>query len=99
MRVLSSKIYCENQLLDIVQESKIYPTSKEFVDLMMKQNESVILKDFRNLYDFYQGNIAKSKLADFLHQNFERDQIVKWEPDDFKDHPDIFNHVRDHNYR
>lgn len=94
-----SKIYCKGDILHAVQTSKVFSTSKTFVDLRMTNNESTIIENFNALYKTYNGDIPYIELERFVFSNFQFHGLKTWLPPDFKNHPKIIDYVQDYNYK
>lgn len=96
----NSKVYCESSLLKAVELAQIFSDSKTFVDMKLKDTESVILSKFAKLEDDYNGDVPYDMLKDFVNEYFEEgNELEEWIPPDFTEHPSIVNRIKDNNYK
>lgn len=79
--------------------SKVFESSKTFVDMKMRRKELDIYNDFIELNNTFNGAIPLPKLHKFVKINFQNHSIIKWSPPDFKNHPLIIDYVQDYTYK
>jgi len=77
----------------------MYPTSKTFVDMQMREKESIILDRFVVLNNTFVGNIPLTLIRYFVKNNFKLHTLRNWLPPDFKNHPKIIDYIQDNNYK
>lgn len=94
-----SRIYCQGELLEAVQLSNLFGSSKEFVDMQLLRDEAYILSDFNKLKQENNGSIPESLLKEFVEKNFKPMTLEKWMPPDFNNFPLILNRVQDQTYK
>lgn len=85
----SSKIYCHGPLLDTVQMARIFKDSKTFVDMKLKQPQTVTLHLFDLMMNRTLGTPTKSDVEEFVTDNFdpEGSEFEDWKPSDWKQKP------------
>lgn len=90
------QVFCDGDLLAVIQSSRIYEDSKTFVDMPMKFDPSIVIQNFKNL-----PNHQNSTLKAFLAQNFNEagSDILQWTPGDWKENPDFLNDIQDQTVR
>lgn len=95
---LLSQIYCDGPILQAVQELKIFPDSKFFVDMPLKADPVTTLRDFYEL-----GNKTKDIkiLTEFVHTHFDAPghELVEVYPEDWVPFPNSFTHIEDYRLR
>jgi len=98
---VNSYIYCNKDFLQAIQESKVFGSSKTFVDKKRRKKELDIFTDFIVLKytTFYNRTIPLPELQKFVKTNFQTHSIRKWSPPDFKNHPLIIDYVQDYTYK
>lgn len=68
--------------------------------MSLKQNESTIMKDFKNFKLKNDNNVSLPELKKFVTNNFEKDdQLDDWIPPDFKYYPTIIEFTQDKKYK
>ncbi|CAD5208168.1 unnamed protein product [Bursaphelenchus xylophilus] len=91
---LLSQIYCDGPILQAVQDARLYPDSKYFVDMPLKQDPVTTLKDFYEL-----GESAKnaSVLQKFVDSHFEEPghELIEVYPEDWVPFPHSFQKIED----
>ncbi|KAF0751365.1 trehalase-like, partial [Aphis craccivora] len=99
--ICSSLVYCNKNFLQTIQVSKVFGSSKTFVDMKMRKKELDIYADFIVLKytTFYNRTIPLPELQKFVKTNFQTHSIRKWSPPDFKNHPLIIDYVQDYTYK
>lgn len=92
-----SDIYCQGELLEDVQLSRIFKDSKTFVDKRMLYSPGEILQKYKRLKEEYGGKVPpKDKLSIFVDENFEDGkELDVWVPADWKEHPAILEKIKD----
>ncbi|CAG5051707.1 unnamed protein product [Parnassius apollo] len=96
----SKPVYCNSKLLHYVQLARIYPDSKTFVDLQLRNDENTTLKAFDELLDQTNQNPTKDQIQAFVDQYFEPgNELEVWKPTDYSDNPTFLAKVRDNTLR
>ncbi|CAG9831766.1 unnamed protein product [Diabrotica balteata] len=91
-----SPIYCQGDLLHIVQTAKIFNDSKTFVDMAMIHPVNVTLQNFHNLMAENDERPSREKIKEFVYQNFKAiGELEEWYPRDFKKEPKIIKEIQD----
>lgn len=92
-----SEIYCHGKLLHTIQMAKIFPDSKTFVDMKMKQNSTQILKLFYELLQKTCNHPTVDDLKKFVEANFEPagSEFEEWEPSDWHASPRFLEKIDD----
>uniref|UniRef100_A0A224X931 Trehalase n=1 Tax=Panstrongylus lignarius TaxID=156445 RepID=A0A224X931_9HEMI len=96
-RTCPSEIYCYGKLLHQIQMAKIFPDSKTFVDMKMKQNSTQILKQFNELLMQKTCHPSVDDLKNFLAAHFEPagSEFEEWEPSDWHASPKFLEKIDD----
>lgn len=91
-----SPIYCQGDLLDTVQNSKVFNDSKTFVDMAMMHSVNETLEQFHILMAETDSAPTREQVSAFVNKNFkpigEMEDIV---PPDFKNEPKIIKEISD----
>ncbi|CAH1958817.1 unnamed protein product [Acanthoscelides obtectus] len=91
-----SKVYCQGMLLDVVQQSHIFPDSKSFVDLIQIHSSEVTLRNFEELMKQTGDKPSNDELKEFVENNFvDEGELDDWTPPDFKSNPSILKQIDD----
>jgi len=90
----AAAIYCKGPLLEAVQTLRIFPDSKSFVDMPMKDDPEKIEAEFSNMSREEMQDPAK--LREFVDQWFRPpgDDFDRWSPPDFKAEPPLLMQIR-----
>jgi len=69
--------------------------------MKLKYNESDIIDKYKKFKDTLGGQVpSNTELKKFIDENLENsDELEKWLPSDFKDHPSIVGRVKDPTYK
>lgn len=88
-----SPIYCQGDLLDIIQRMRLFNDSKTFVDMSLKQSPEKVLSAFNNL----SKPISEAQGRKFVGDHFSGpgDEFQPWKPTDLPRMPAIMNHIKD----
>lgn len=88
-----SPIYCQGDLLDIIQRMRLFNDSKTFVDMSLKQSPEEVLSAFNNL----SKPISEAQGRKFVDDHFSGpgDEFQPWKPTDLPRMPAIMNHIKD----
>lgn len=88
-----SPIYCQGDLLDIIQRMRLFNDSKTFVDMSLKQSPEEVLSAFNNL----SKPISEAQGRKFVGDHFSGpgDEFQPWKPTDLPRMPTIMNHIKD----
>lgn len=83
-------IYCQGELLNIIQMSSIFNDSKTFVDMPLKFPPNIILEKFQNLSDH-----SISSLNSFLTENFlpAGSEVLSTKPVDWHPNPKFLTEI------
>ncbi|XP_068632048.1 uncharacterized protein [Battus philenor] len=93
-------VYCDSELLHHVQLARIFPDSKTFVDLQLRNDENKTLELFNELLEQTNRNPSKEQIQNFVDQNFESgNELEIWKPTDYSDNPAFLNEIRDETLR
>nr|QFR37581.1 trehalase 1A [Phigalia pilosaria] len=96
----SKPVYCDSDLLHHVQMANLYPDSKTFVDLQMRNDENTTLNAFQKLLNDTNNEPAQEQLRAFVNENFDDSgELANWTPTDHSDNPPILNKISDKNLR
>eukprot|EP00903_Cladosiphon_okamuranus_P020327 g18650.t1 len=89
------EIYCDGPLLEAVQSARLFPDSKTFVDMPMKQDPNQVLAAFEDLSPLDRKDPAK--LARFVSEHFDEagSDIVPATPEDFSPEPAFLAGIKD----
>ncbi|CAH0719622.1 unnamed protein product, partial [Brenthis ino] len=94
--ICNSSIYCSGDLLHRVQLARIFPDSKNFVDLKLQYSENETLADFAKLMQDTNQNPSREQLAIFIDQHFlQGNELEVWKPLDFDPVPTILQQISD----
>ncbi|VVC33385.1 Six-hairpin glycosidase-like,Glycoside hydrolase, family 37 [Cinara cedri] len=99
VKICSSNIYCQGELLDDIQSCRLFGDSKTFVDMKLKKNETDILEAYAVLKSQTGTPVPRNKMLDFIASNFEECKLLEWIPSDFKENPLIVDTVQDSSYK
>ncbi|KAK3929304.1 Trehalase, partial [Frankliniella fusca] len=96
----SSDIYCKGELLHVVQTAGIFPDSKTFVDMKVRESPEIALKHFEKLMQDTGSNPSFDQVRSFVNQTFEDgDELEEWTPDDWKEQPALLARIENEKYR
>ncbi|XP_046959382.1 uncharacterized protein LOC124529618 [Vanessa cardui] len=96
----SKPVYCNSQLLHYVQMSKIYPDSKTFVDLQMRNDENSTLAAFDVLLTETNNNPTKEQIKTFVNEHFDTtSELENWTPPDYRPDPAFLATIQDEKLR
>ncbi|XP_072382776.1 trehalase-like [Diabrotica undecimpunctata] len=92
----TSKVYCQGNLLDVVQKSRVFNDSKTFVDLVQKYPENVTLDRFNKLMVSTKNRPTKINITRFINDCFSSEgELVNWTPPDYKQNASFLNKIND----
>lgn len=96
----SKPVYCDSELLHHVQLARIFPDSKTFVDMKIRNNETETLNAFEVLLDQTNNNPTKDQIKAFVDEHFDNtSELEMWTPTDFTTDPKFLNGIRDESLR
>ncbi|XP_043505116.1 trehalase isoform X1 [Polistes fuscatus] len=97
----SSNIYCHGELLHKIQMASIYPDSKTFVDMKMKNSPEKTLALFREFMNRTDEMPTKSEIEQFVNDTFDppASEFEEWNPTDWKPNPKFLQKINDPEYR
>ncbi|KAJ6647157.1 Trehalase, partial [Pseudolycoriella hygida] len=95
-----SEIFCQGDLLDMVQMARIYPDSKTFVDMKLKYSPEKVLESFRNFVKEYPDRTVDD-IERFVNSTFDPpgSEFENWIPSDHKENPKFLDSIKDADYR
>lgn len=99
MNVLFSDVYCQGDLLDMVQLKNVYSKSSVFVNMKMNKNETDLLHEFHTLKVLFNDVIPTYVLQQFIRSHFHNVTLENWIPPDFKNYQPIFEYLKDNTYK
>ncbi|XP_050527394.1 trehalase [Daktulosphaira vitifoliae] len=96
-----SDIYCYGPLLHVVQIHHIFPDSKTFVDMKMKQSPNETMSLFLDMMKKTGQRPTRLEVELFVNDTFEAEgsEFEPWDPADWKQHPKFINEIRDTNFQ
>ncbi|XP_058050092.1 trehalase isoform X2 [Ahaetulla prasina] len=97
-----SHIYCTGELLRQVQRARLFQDDKDFVDMPLKSNPDVVLKQFEELMKATPGgDLSKLQLAQFVEAHFfpPGQELESWMPPDWTDSIPLFKRISDEKLR
>ena len=87
-------------ILHMVQMARIFPDSKTFVDMKIRQSPSSVLLNFNQIMAAHNNNPPKHVLAKFVSDNFTHDnQMELHDPSDWTPNPSVLAKVPDQVYK
>ena len=91
-----SRIYCDSELLQVIQRSRIFSDSKTFVDMPTKQPVEQVLADFEQNIKLNK-NATEEEIRAFVQRNFDPPgmemRVVL--PEDWKQQPTFLDGIKD----
>lgn len=76
--------------------ARIFNDSKTFVDLKMRRDQDVVLKDFEAMMLSANGTPSRAEVRGFVLGNFEEgDELEEWRPRDFSPNPGFLDEIDD----
>lgn len=91
-----SLVYCQGELLDTVQSSKIFSDSKTFVDMSQVNPVNKTLDNFNKLMNSTNNNPTRDEVEKFVEENFvSKGELEEWTPPDFKSNPAFLKSIND----
>ncbi|XP_013911319.1 PREDICTED: trehalase [Thamnophis sirtalis] len=93
-----SHVYCTGELLRQVQQARLFPDDKDFVDMPLKSNPDVVLKQFEELMNATPGGaLSKLQLAQFVEAHFfpPGQELESWVPPDWTDSIPLLQRISD----
>lgn len=95
-RSCSSPIYCEGELLHLVQTAKIFNDSKTFVDMALKHPVNKTLENFDVFMRKTNYHPTQNEIREFVYKNFQMvGEIEDFYPRDWRAEPRIVREVED----
>ncbi|XP_066495279.1 trehalase [Tiliqua scincoides] len=97
-----SLIYCTGELLGQVQNAKLFSDDKHFVDMPLREDPEVVLKQFQQLVNATPGGLlSKQQLAEFVQSHFfpPGEELETWEPPDWTGSPPLLEKISDETLR
>ncbi|XP_057670546.1 trehalase-like [Diorhabda carinulata] len=91
-----SPVYCQGDLLHVVQTAKIFNDSKTFVDMVMINPVNETLQKFQTMMNENDDNPSRDQIQKFVFENFKSiGELEEWFPRDFKKEPKIIKEIQD----
>lgn len=92
-----SPIFCQGDLLRVVQMSGIFKDSKTFVDMSLTRTIEKTMKNFDNMMTKTAGMPSKNDVMEFLHKNFQasHNELENWFPTDYQVNPPFLRKIKD----
>ncbi|GAB0092045.1 Trehalase [Sergentomyia squamirostris] len=92
-----SEIYCHGPLLNTVQMAQLYPDSKTFVDMKLKQDPNTTMQIFNDFMVTHNQNPTRAQIQQFVDENFDKEgsEFEPWTPVDWKEHPKFLENIQD----
>lgn len=92
-----SDIYCHGELLHTIQMASIYPDSKTFVDMKMKQPPNETLALFRELMNRTNQSPSPADIGRFVGETFDPagSEFEEWDPADWRSSPSFLKKIAD----
>nr|AQY15496.1 membrane-bound trehalase-like protein isoform 1 [Gampsocleis gratiosa]AQY15497.1 membrane-bound trehalase-like protein isoform 2 [Gampsocleis gratiosa]AQY15498.1 membrane-bound trehalase-like protein isoform 3 [Gampsocleis gratiosa] len=96
-----SEIYCYGPLLHTVQMAQVYPDSKTFVDMKMKQPPNQTMQAFLEMMNRTLENPSVEEIKHFIEENFdpEGSEFEYWDPLDWTPKPRFLEKIMDPEYK
>ncbi|XP_050309370.1 trehalase-like [Anthonomus grandis grandis] len=95
-RSCSSPIYCEGELLHLIQKSKIFNDSKTFVDMAMKNPVNKTLENFDLFMRKTDSKPTVNEINMFVQENFQMvGEMEDFYPRDWRAEPRIVKEIED----
>ncbi|KAJ8927271.1 hypothetical protein NQ314_020274 [Rhamnusium bicolor] len=92
----NSMVYCQGELLDVVQKSGIFEDSKTFVDMTQINSSPTTLENFENLKRETNNNPTTEQIRKFLEDNFVSEgELENWSPADYNSDPAFLKKIDD----
>ncbi|KAK2585079.1 hypothetical protein KPH14_008594 [Odynerus spinipes] len=93
-----SQIYCQGELLKVVQLSEIFNDSKTFVDLYQLDEPNVTIANFNKLMNKTDGKPSRSQVQQFVMENFSnQDELENTTLPDWQEDPPFLKTIEDPN--
>lgn len=91
-----SLVYCQGDLLDTVQRSKIFEDSKTFVDMIQINPSSQTLENFERFKRETNNNPTRDDIRKFVNDNFVAEgELESWSPSDHNGNPAFLQRIDD----
>ncbi|XP_014607616.1 PREDICTED: trehalase isoform X2 [Polistes canadensis] len=99
--ITRNNIYCHGELLHKIQMASIYPDSKTFVDMKMKNSPEKTLALFREFMNRTDEMPTKSEIEQFVNDTFDppASEFEEWNPTDWIPNPKFLQNINDPEYR
>ncbi|KAJ8665424.1 hypothetical protein QAD02_007086, partial [Eretmocerus hayati] len=95
--ITNNEVYCHGDLLHTIQMASIYPDSKTFVDMKMRQPPARTLELFREFMNRSEGSPSRPQVEKFVNETFEPagSEFTDFDPRDWVAQPKFLAKVRD----
>ncbi|KAJ3624001.1 hypothetical protein MTP99_017659 [Tenebrio molitor] len=92
-----SLIYCQGDLLRVVQMAGIFKDSKTFVDMSLIGTTERTLKNFERMMTKTQGTPSKNDVIEFIQRNFQasHNELENWYPTDYQVNPPFLRKIKE----
>ncbi|XP_048777077.2 trehalase-like isoform X2 [Ostrea edulis] len=89
----NSPIFCHGELLDTIQRLRLFPDSKTFVDMSLRESPDAVLSAFNAIPKPMGEAQARKFVADYFSGPGE--EFQSWEPEDLPRLPSFVNRIMD----
>lgn len=87
-------VYCNPDILEVIQTSKIFGDSKTFVDMTLKTSINKTLDAFYDMMANSEYNPSKEDIEKFVNAHFESTQeLADYFPDDYNEEPRLVKQI------
>ncbi|EFA08993.1 trehalase isoform X1 [Tribolium castaneum] len=92
-----SPIFCQGDLLRVVQMAGIFKDSKTFVDMSLVRTMEKTLKNFEIMMTRTGGSPNKNDVVEFIQKNFQasHNELDNWYPTDYQVNPPFLRKIKD----
>ncbi|KAJ8912193.1 hypothetical protein NQ315_003797 [Exocentrus adspersus] len=89
-------IYCQGDILHVVQTAKIFNDSKTFVDMALVNPINETINSFYTMMAETDNNPSKGRVTEFVNKNFRSiGELEEVQPRDFRPEPNIIKEIND----
>ncbi|EFA11727.2 Trehalase-like Protein [Tribolium castaneum] len=92
-----SPIFCQGDLLRVVQMVGIFKDSKTFVDMSLVRTMEKTLNNFEIMMTRTGGSPNKNDVVEFIQKNFQasHNELDNWYPTDYQVNPPFLRKIKD----
>lgn len=92
----NNPIYCQGDVLHVVQTAKVFNDSKTFVDMSLVNPVNETLANFYAMMTETENNPSREKVQEFVNKNFRSiGELEEIHPTDFQSEPKIVKEISD----